>query len=529
MEDDASLALALSLSLNEAQEQHDSMHHPAQLSGDTSRDEELARQLQGQFQSDPSLGSDLRTFQPAMLPDPHTLANGSQDTVLGRAPRNLSTIWGGLKNIMKDSSNNLQPGPAPSHPPDSSIASGSESTTPLHARRQPSRASGSHPQATPLHRPPVQLSPSAGPATKPSDACAGCGQSIRMWQSSVSAANRRYHEWCFLCSGCQKPLPQGTSFALGSDGGLYHYPCHRQKLHPRCTCCGDFLPQDADGTIRFKHQPFWRMQYCAHHESDGTPRCHACSRLQPQDGSGWVGIDGRHSCLDCLTTMVHDTSAAQPLYDDVMRLYASFGMPLPTRPPLILVESAALNEAASREQHTGQGGLPRADGPQFHTRGLCLSEEWRTTKTVFARRQPGTSWMQALPSSMIPPRLEQLESSTWNVTAILVLCALPRLLTGTILAHEVMHAWLRLSGYPQLPLELEEGLAQLMALLWLERQCPVQGSFEERLQSHLGEQIRSDTSVVYGDGFRSAHHSFQRLDGNLAEILAHVKRTKQLP
>ena len=55
-----------------------------------------------------------------------------------------------------------------------------------------------------------------------------------------------------------------------------------------------------------------------------------------------------------------------------------------------------------------------------------------------------------------------------QVTAILVLFGLPWLLTGSIMAHEVMHAWLRTSGYRNLAPEVEEGLCQLMALLWLE-------------------------------------------------------------
>ncbi len=58
------------------------------------------------------------------------------------------------------------------------------------------------------------------------------------------------------------------------------------------------------------------------------------------------------------------------------------------------------------------------------------------------------------------------------MTAILVLYGLPWLLTGSILAHETMHAWLRLSGVSHLPADVEEGLAQLMALLWLEHQAP---------------------------------------------------------
>jgi hypothetical protein len=58
--------------------------------------------------------------------------------------------------------------------------------------------------------------------------------------------------------------------------------------------------------------------------------------------------------------------------------------------------------------------------------------------------------------------------------AMQVLYALPWLLTGSILAHEAMHAWLRLSGYRRLPQQVEEGMCQLMALLWLERQQPQQ-------------------------------------------------------
>jgi hypothetical protein len=57
-----------------------------------------------------------------------------------------------------------------------------------------------------------------------------------------------------------------------------------------------------------------------------------------------------------------------------------------------------------------------------------------------------------------------------NVTAILVMYGLPRLLTGCIIAHELMHAWLRMKGVTGLNLVVEEGLCQLMALLWLDSQ-----------------------------------------------------------
>ena len=40
--------------------------------------------------------------------------------------------------------------------------------------------------------------------------------------------------------------------------------------------------------------------------------------------------------------------------------------------------------------------------------------------------------------------------TTCSVTAILVMYGLPRLLTGCIIAHELMHAWLRMRHVAQL-------------------------------------------------------------------------------
>lgn len=57
-----------------------------------------------------------------------------------------------------------------------------------------------------------------------------------------------------------------------------------------------------------------------------------------------------------------------------------------------------------------------------------------------------------------------------HVTAILVLNGLPRLQTGSILAHELMHAWIHMNAVSGLPLQTEEGLCQLLAYLWIERQ-----------------------------------------------------------
>lgn len=58
-----------------------------------------------------------------------------------------------------------------------------------------------------------------------------------------------------------------------------------------------------------------------------------------------------------------------------------------------------------------------------------------------------------------------------HVSAILVLNCLPRLHIGATLAHELMHAWLHMAAtYSRLPLQVEEGLCELLAYLWIEHQ-----------------------------------------------------------
>jgi Protein DA1/LIM domain len=368
--------------------------------------------------------------------------------------------------------------------------------------------------------------------------CAGCHQPLVTPQSKPSsglfgslaaslvgttqtrfltALGKNWHPQCLKCSICHKPL--SAQFTVSDSGEPMHPSCHQAAFHPRCTVCSNFLPKEPGlNRIVWQVSPFWGDKTCPAHATDGTKRCTACQRLQPHSEQ-WADLDdGRALCLLCLGTVVPNTDAAQHLYDSILEFYSRSGMQLPTRPPLSLVNNSALNTA------TGQQGANRTDGPIFHTRGLCLTEYSQMVRT--------TVWLGIKSESVGPKKC--------SVTAILVLSGLPRLLTGCILAHELMHAWLRLSGFEDLPLEVEEGLCQLMALLWLEAQPESQGSssrsansggiprsYDEKLASYLGNQIRTDASIVYGDGLRAALEAFQR--HGLATVLAHVRHAKRLP
>lgn len=87
----------------------------------------------------------------------------------------------------------------------------------------------------------------------------------------------------------------------------------------------------------------------------------------------------RHSCLACLSTMVRNTADCQPLYDDVLSLYASFGMALPTRPPLLLVRLCKLHDRlvfghSPRVHAIGTGGRLCADIGRHIVKslGICM-------------------------------------------------------------------------------------------------------------------------------------------------------------
>ncbi|CAN0225983.1 unnamed protein product, partial [Hapterophycus canaliculatus] len=138
------------------------------------------------------------------------------------------------------------------------------------------------------------------------------------------------------------------------------------------------------------------------------------------------------------------------------------------------------------------------------------------------------------------------------VTAILVLCGLPYASFSSILAHEATHAWMKLDpSFPShlpsqacgTPLCVEEGICQLIALLWLQhlagRDTGDEGEgrgrpsavgappTNEELRGFFMHQIKTDVSTVYGDGFRKAKAVYDAV--GLETLLGHVKRYESFP
>ncbi|XP_076935337.1 protein DA1-like isoform X2 [Bidens hawaiensis] len=356
--------------------------------------------------------------------------------------------------------------------------------------------------------------------------CAGCNYEIGHGRF-LSCMGAVWHPECFRCHACNQPI---ADYEFSMSGNFpYHKACYKEHYHPKCDVCQHFIPTNAAGLIEYRAHPFWAQKYCPFHEHDGTPRCCSCERMEPRETSYAALNDGRKLCLECLDSSVMDTSECQPLYLDIQAFYESLNMKVEQKIPLLLVERQALNEAMDGERN-GHYHMPE-------TRGLCLSEE-QTISTVL--RRPKSGMGNQVPDMRTEP---YKLTRRCEVTAILVLYGLPRLLTGSILAHEMMHAWLRLQGYRTLSQDVEEGICQVLAHMWLRSQIAFisngatssatssrQGKrspFDKKLAEFFKHQIESDMSPVYGNGFRAGYQAV--LKYGLPSTLEHIRLTRSFP
>ncbi|AQK79762.1 protein DA1 isoform X2 [Zea mays] len=362
-------------------------------------------------------------------------------------------------------------------------------------------------------------------------ACAGCHREIGHGRF-LSCMGAVWHPECFRCHACSQPI-YDYEFSM-SGNHPYHKTCYKEQFHPKCDVCKQFIPTNMNGLIEYRAHPFWVQKYCPSHEMDGTPRCCSCERMEPRESKYVLLDDGRKLCLECLDSAVMDTNDCQPLYLEIQEFYEGLNMKVEQQVPLLLVERQALNEAMEGEK-AGHHHLPE-------TRGLCLSEE-QTVSTILRPRMAGNKIMGMITE---PYRLTR----RCEVTAILILYGLPRLLTGSILAHEMMHAWLRLKGYRTLSPDVEEGICQVLAHMWIESEIMAgsgssaassssgsssstsskkggRSQFEHRLGDFFKHQIETDTSMAYGDGFRTGNRAV--LHYGLKRTLEHIRLTGTFP
>ncbi|XP_051150805.1 protein DA1-like isoform X2 [Andrographis paniculata] len=351
--------------------------------------------------------------------------------------------------------------------------------------------------------------------------CAGCNMDVG-YGRYVSCMDALWHPECFRCRGCSQPISD-YEFSV-HESCPYHKTCYEETHHLRCDVCRHVIPANAVDVIEYRAHPFWSQKYCPKHEHDGTPRCCSCERMESWNTRFNVLGDGRKLCSECFDSAIMESNACQPLYRDIQKFFKGLNMKVLQQIPLLLVDKPALIEAMGGETHGHHQDMPE-------TRGLCLAEE-RTVNQVLPRPRIRFGIGNRTRSPAFKPTF------SCEVTAILIL-----LLTGIILAHEMMHAWLRLNGYQNLRQDVEEGICQVVASLWLDSRIveslskrdgatttSKQGSmspFERKLGKFLMHQMATDSSDVYGNGFRAARRAV--VGFGLRRTLDSLRKTGHFP
>lgn len=214
----------------------------------------------------------------------------------------------------------------------------------------------------------------------------------------------------------------------------------------------------------------WRgAMLCASHGS--PPTCKWCDAFAV-GGPSCVTPDRMNLCGTCAPSAVDSPERAAPLVGEVEgTLRAAYGLVLP-RPVRVRL--------ATYPVFLAETGDDRACGLT------------NTTGTI-------------APSGAI----------VRDVVDILMLWQMPRERFSSVLAHEMGHAWMAFKGFPpDLEPALEEGVAQLMAHLYLRTRHDAESS-------NLLFEIESRPDAVYGDGFRQVVQSADQ--HGLIPALRHIK------
>jgi hypothetical protein len=317
---------------------------------------------------------------------------------------------------------------------------------------------------------------------------------------------------------------------------------------PHCVVCGAVAP------TRYQFHPFFPKEIaCFSHSNIG--KCNSCGRFEPLENfftsSHPLFIDlednQRKICPACFRSVILDAQDVFPLWLSVVnfldnQLHLFTDVPVKSQMeniPILIVGHNGLNDPSVRGSDHGA-----------NTRGLCMYEytfhplggHLKEYLNSYRRSQKSTNRASEAVSSVLNMVTKGLVSS--NVTAILCLKGLPRDLTGSILAHEATHAWFKL--HPQydpnrtMPLQVEEGCCQLMAYLFLTHVQEVNNDrdapdveqdgqpTDKKLRQYFRYSIETDTSDIYGEGFRLAAASYAKI-GNVAAFLDHVATHQSFP
>lgn len=343
-----------------------------------------------------------------------------------------------------------------------------------------------------------------------SDVCASCNKPFT--RSYVETKGKKYHNECFRCAGCNELVRDTYTI---HEESVYHSPCFEELFGKKCSVCKSCVRG-----MYMKHHFFPDEIYCQAHGNDSKiNRCFSCSRKEPLfSKEKYVSLpDGRFSCAECISTAIFDSEELAPLKDKIFHFFIEvLHMTLPKdmyNVPILAVDLTCLNE---RKNEIGA-----------HNQSICRGLTLSSVGEIKHVQQGGIEINQFGQVVLQPPRIHRIEQIR-DVTAVLVLTGLPYKLTLSILAHELFHAYIKLTkAFPtNIDAQCEEGLCQ-----WIADEVLTYDMNNDRdyslLNKYFKYSIETDPSKVYGEGYRKAATAVNNLGLNIT--LEYVADCGKLP
>lgn len=257
-----------------------------------------------------------------------------------------------------------------------------------------------------------------------------------------------------------------------------------------CVICG----KPISGTYVMN---YWKDVYC-HVHVDQLPTCFNCGRpLGKMLTNGGVKYkDGRHCCNLCRPKVIGEDEVNVRVLPRIVSLFNTYDLQITSMMDGV---RAWLVDVGEIKRH-----MSRKKGINDYPTGVIR-------KSVKVEERTTTRGGEVVNTTRVEKK---------KIHSILVLEGLTEIYLSGVLAHEIGHAYMFMHDFPELPLKVEEGMAELFSFLWLRsRKGP-----EVNYRLYLMEK---NDDPVYGAGFKKAREVMAR--HGIWKLLAHVKKAGNFP
>ncbi|KAI1286624.1 Four and a half LIM domains protein 2 [Halotydeus destructor] len=116
--------------------------------------------------------------------------------------------------------------------------------------------------------------------------CDACTQPFRAGMKRMEYKGKMWHEGCFTCVGCVKPI--GTSSFVPKDDQTYCVQCYEDKFATKCNKCTQIITA---GGISYKSDPYHK-------------ECFTCTECNTKlAGARFTSRDEKPYCQDCFANL----------------------------------------------------------------------------------------------------------------------------------------------------------------------------------------------------------------------------------